>query len=65
VPQTIKSYLSVVHNTLLSLGFPDLRKKSSLPALKQVQVGIQRVRAMNLTSLRHLDNTDFLQRDML
>ncbi len=44
-PQTIKRYLSAVRNTQLSLGLPDPREKSSLPVLKRVQAGIQRVRA--------------------
>ncbi len=44
-PQTIKGYLSAVRNIQLSLGLPDPREKSSLPVLKRVQAGIQRVRA--------------------
>ncbi len=45
-PQTIRSYLSAVRNTQLALGFPDPRDHSSLPILKRVQAGIQRVRSM-------------------
>lgn len=43
-PQTIKSYLSAVRNTQLSLGLPDPREQSSLPILKRVQLGISRAR---------------------
>ena len=45
-PQTIKGYLAAVRNTQISLGFPDLREQSSLPVLKRVQAGIQRVRSL-------------------
>ncbi len=44
-PQTIKEYLSAVRNTQLSLELPDPREQSSLPVLKRIQAGIQRVRA--------------------
>ena len=43
-PQTVKSYLSAIRNTQLSLGLPDPRKQSSLPMLKRVQAGISRAR---------------------
>ncbi len=46
-PQTIKTYLSSVRNTQLSLGFPDPREQSSLPILKRVQAGISRIRLQN------------------
>ncbi len=46
-PQTIKTYLSAVRNTQLSLGFPDPRDQSSLPILKRVQAGISRIRLQN------------------
>ena len=45
-PQTIKTYLSAARNQHVSLGFPDPRDQSSLPLLKRVQAGIQRVQAM-------------------
>ena len=43
-PQTVKSYLSAIRNTQLSLGLPDPREQSSLPMLKRVQAGISRAR---------------------
>ena len=43
-PQSIKSYLSAVRNTQLSLGLPDPREQSALPVLKRVQMGISRAR---------------------
>ena len=43
-PQSIKSYLSAVRNTQLSLGLPDPREQSALPVLKRVQRGISRAR---------------------
>ena len=43
-PQTVKSYLSAIRNTQLSLGLPDPREQSSLPMLKRVQAGISRTR---------------------
>lgn len=51
-PQTIRSYLSAVRNTQISLGFPDPRDHSSLPILKRVQAGIQRVRSLGGPSAR-------------
>ena len=45
-PQTIKGYLAAVRNTQISLGFPDPREQSSLPVLKHIQAGIQRVRSL-------------------
>ena len=33
-PQSIKTYLSAVRSVQISLGFPDLRDRSSLPYLK-------------------------------
>ena len=44
-PQTAKSYLAAVRNMQISLGLPDPRDHSSLPMLKRVMAGIQRVRA--------------------
>ena len=44
VPQSIKSYLSALRNTQLSLGLPDPREQSALPVLKRVQMGISRAR---------------------
>ena len=41
-PQSIKSYLSALRNTQLSLGLPDPREQSTLPVLKRVQMGISR-----------------------
>ena len=43
-PQSIKTYLSAVRSVQISLGFPDLRDRSSLPYLKRVQAGISRCR---------------------
>ena len=43
-PQTGHSYLSAVRSMQISLGLPDPRDKSSLPALKRVQAGIKRAR---------------------
>ena len=42
----MKTYLAAVRNMQISLGFPDLRDQSSLPMLKRVQAGIQRIQAM-------------------
>ena len=42
--QTVKSYLSAIRNTQLSLGLTDHREQSSLPMLKRVQAGISRAR---------------------
>ena len=44
-PQTIKGYLLAIRTTQISLGFPASREQSSLPLLKRVQAGIQRVRS--------------------
>ena len=35
--QTIKTYLATAHNLHISLGFPDLRDRSSLPLLRRIQ----------------------------
>ena len=43
--QTVKVYLAALRDLHISLGFPDLRDQSSLPLLKRVQSGIQRVQA--------------------
>ena len=43
-PQTVKTYLSSLRNVQISLGLPDPREQSSLPVLKRVQAGIQRIR---------------------
>ena len=43
-PQTVKSYLSALHNMQISMGLPDPRDRSSLPILKPVQAGISRAR---------------------
>ena len=45
-PQTGKAYLSAVRSMQISLGLPDPREKSALPALKRVQAGISRVRML-------------------
>ena len=45
VVQSIKTYLAAVCNMHISLSFPDLRDNSSLPLLRRVQLGIQRVQA--------------------
>lgn len=45
-PQTVKSYLSAVRNSQISLGLPDPRDQSSLPILKRVQAGIARLRML-------------------
>ena len=45
-PQTIKSYLSALRNEHITLGFPDLRDKSSLTRLKRVQAGISKSRLL-------------------
>ena len=42
--QTVKSYISAIRNTQLSLGLPDPREQSSLPVLKRVLAGISRAR---------------------
>ena len=51
-PQTVKSYLSAVRNMQISLGLPDPREQSSLPALKRVQAGISRIRMLKGTPPR-------------
>ncbi len=51
-PQTIKGYLSAVRNTQISLGFPDPRDQSSLPMLKRIQAGIQRIKSLAGPSTR-------------
>ena len=43
-PQTIKTYMSAIRNTQLSLGLPDPREQSTLPVLKRVLAGISRSR---------------------
>ena len=45
-PQTVKSYLSAVCNSQISLGLPDPRDQSSLPILKRIQDGIARLRML-------------------
>ena len=45
-PQTVKGYLAAVRNMQVSLGLPDPSDQSSLPMLKRVQAGIQRIRSM-------------------
>jgi len=46
-PQTGKGYLAAVRNMQISLGLPDPRDQSSMPMLRRVQAGIQRVRAVS------------------
>ena len=41
---TVKSYLSAVRSMQITLGFPDPRDHSSLPILKRIQAGINRMR---------------------
>ena len=43
-PQTVKSYLSTLRNTQISLGLPDPTDQSSMPVLRRVQAGISRLR---------------------
>lgn len=43
--QSIKTYLAAVRNMHISMGFPDPRDKSSLPVLRRIQLGIQRVQS--------------------
>ena len=45
-PQSVKGYLAAVRNMQVSLGLPDPRDQSSLPMLKRVQAGIQRIRSV-------------------
>ena len=42
-PQTIKTYLSAIRFMQITLGLPEPREFSSLPRLRLVQAGIQRV----------------------
>ena len=44
-PQSIKTYLAAARSMHISLGFPDPRVNSSLPILRRIQAGIQRVQA--------------------
>ena len=44
--QTIKVYVAAVRDLHINMGFPDPRDHSSLPLLKRVQAGIQRVQAL-------------------
>ena len=44
--QTIKSYLSALCNTQISLGLPGPREHASLPILKRVRAGISRIRML-------------------
>ena len=46
-PQTGKGYLAAVRNMQISLGLPDPRDQSSMPMLRRVQAGIQRMRAIS------------------
>ena len=46
-PQTGKVYFSAVRSMQLSLGLPDPREQSSMPALKRVQAGIRRFRMLH------------------
>lgn len=46
-PQTGKGYLAAVRSMQISLGLPDPRDQSSMPRLKRVQAGIQRIRAVS------------------
>ena len=43
--QTIKTYMSATRNMHISLGFPDPRDSSSLPILRRIHAGIQRVQS--------------------
>ena len=43
--QSIKTYLAAARNMHISLGFPDPRDSSSLPILRRIQLGIQRVQS--------------------
>ena len=44
-PSSIKTYLAATRSMHISLGFPDPRENSSLPILRRIQAGIERVRA--------------------
>ena len=50
--QLIKIYLAAACNMHISLGFPDPRDSSSLPVLRRVQLGIQRVQASKSSTTR-------------
>ena len=43
--QSVRVYLAAVRDLHITMGFSDLRDQSSLPLLKRVQSGIQRVQA--------------------
>ena len=43
--QTVKTYLTAIRNLQISLGYPDPRDTSSLPRLKLVLMGIQRLQS--------------------
>ena len=43
--QSMKTYLAVIRSMHISLGFPDPRANSSLPILRRIQAGIQRVQS--------------------
>ena len=43
-PQTGRSYLSAVRSMQISLGLPDPRERSAMPALNRVLAGIKRMR---------------------
>ena len=53
-PQTIKTYLSATRGMHISLGFPDPRSSSSLPILRRIQAGIQRVRTQKHSCPKHV-----------
>ena len=44
--QTIKTYLSAVRDTHISLGFPDSKAADSTPRLGRIQAGISRVQVL-------------------
>ena len=49
-PQTIKTYLAGIRHMQITLGLPEPREFSSLPRLRLVQAGIQRVHAQVATA---------------
>ena len=51
---TIKTYLAAVRSMQISLGLPDPRDQSSMPMLKQVQAGIQRLQGHDQTVKRRI-----------
>ena len=53
-PQSIKTYLSATRGMHISLGFPDPRCSSSLPILRRIQAGIQRVQAQRGSPSRRI-----------